>query len=164
MMALGGNFVYAKEGSLLGNIGVIARGAAAPPPEEDLILSGPFKQIGYSSKGLVEAVEVLKESFIEKVVSQRGSRLHISRDQLTDARVYFGSDALRAGLIDAIGTRQDAINKAVELAGIGSYGLTNINRETGKEKPLPSLSAQLDRYFKPGPFSELFYLYVEPSR
>lgn len=39
--------------------------------------------------------------------------------ELADGRIYVGSEAVRLGLVDAIGGLQDAVDKAGELAGLG---------------------------------------------
>ena len=49
----------------------------------------------------------------------RGERLkHSEFEANADGRLLNGTQALRIGLIDALGTRQDAVAKAGELAGV----------------------------------------------
>ena len=44
-----------------------------------------------------------------------------SIDSIGQGRVWLGSDALNIGLVDELGGLEDAIDKAVELAGLGDY-------------------------------------------
>jgi protease-4 len=165
MMALGANWIYAKEGSILGNIGVVAGLVKPQLPSEDIIASGPFKQTGVPQQAWVQAIEILKESFVEKAVAQRGERLRLNRDQLADGRIYLGGEALKYGLIDEIGTVNDAIRKAAELAGVGQYKVVDINKALRVEN-LQSFSP-FSRLKDPGSssgYTQLFYLYVEPGR
>ena len=164
MMALGANYIYAKEASLVGSVGVIATGGRTDLPGEDRILSGPFKEPGFPDKSFIEIIELLKESFVEKVVSQRGDKLRLSREDIGDGRVYFGADAFQFGLIDAIGTDQAAIRKAAELAGVEDYQVKDINQATGHDFFQRRFTFQLQQLFSEGPYTQLFYLYLEPDR
>jgi ClpP class serine protease len=78
-------------------------------------------------------IELLKEAFIRTVVAQRGDRLLASPAELAEARLYLGMEAARIGLIDALGTDADAVEKAASLAGISSYGLVNINEKVARQ-------------------------------
>ena len=52
-----------------------------------------------------------------------------SKEELADAKVYVGFDALNFGLIDALGTKEEAIKKASKLAGITNYEVMELNEE-----------------------------------
>lgn len=163
MMLLGGNYVYAKESSLVGNIGVIAQTGRAGLPPEDLLTTGPYKESGFPDRGFVEAIELLKESFAGKVVVERAGRLTLSREELADGRIHLGIQALRYGLIDDIGTTSDAIAKAAQLAGVKRYALLDVNKATDNERlPSPFFFFKYDG--PPEPYTRLFYLYVEPRQ
>ena len=52
---------------------------------------------------------------------------HVSQDYIKsigEGRVWLGVRGKEIGIVDAIGNIDDAINKAVELAGLESYQLT----------------------------------------
>ncbi len=55
------------------------------------------------------------------VVASRGQRLTKPIDELAGGRVYTGQQALALGLVDKIGTLDDAVKFAAAQAGIGDY-------------------------------------------
>ncbi len=98
-------------------------------PDEDVVFSGPHKLDGASRRDWLGMIDQLKSSFAQMVISERGDRLRISREELVEARLYSGIDAVRLGLADEIGSDADAMQKAAELAGIANYGLVDVNLE-----------------------------------
>ncbi len=128
-IAAAANYIYAKPSSLVGNVGVWA---SLPPEREDLtenvLGSGPFKTVT-NRRDVINWIEMIKESFLRAVISQRGERLKISKEELSQARIYLGIEGLRYGLIDEMGSSSDAIKKAAALAGIKRYGLVDINKK-----------------------------------
>lgn len=64
---------------------------------------------------LVERLTDITDLFISTVKSGRGSKL-TTEENIFTGKMYKGADALRFGLIDKIGTLQDAINKVIELS------------------------------------------------
>ncbi len=135
MMAMGATHSYAKMSSLVGNVGVVASaGPLIPPlPDENTVISGPYKLSGASRRDWIGTVDQLKSAFAQMVISERGDKLRISRDELVQGRLYSGVDAARLGLADEIGSDSDAIQKAAELAGISNYGLVDVNLEVQVE-------------------------------
>ena len=67
------------------------------------------------------------------VISERGDKLRITEEQLTEGRLYAGIDAARLGLVDELGGDSDAMAKAAELAGISNYGTVDVNAEVLRE-------------------------------
>ena len=59
--------------------------------------------------------------FKSHVVAIRGTRLKKPIDELAGGRVYTGRQALELGLVDKIGTMQDAIKFVAEQAKISNY-------------------------------------------
>ena len=121
----------AKPGTITGSIGVIIEFVNV----EDLlkkiglkgytIKSGRFKDIGSPIKEMEpEEKELLQEvvndvygQFVEAVSSGR----NIPRDKvekIADGRILSGAQAKKAGLVDSLGTLQDAITIGASLAGI----------------------------------------------
>jgi len=125
-IAVASNFIYAQPSSLVGSVG--ARGILPTPEEldEDIIRTGPFKATGGSRRKAISMLATLKQQFVEAVMSQRGDRLNISEEELSWAEVYMGTEGLRYGLIDEIGTRTAAIQKAASLAGIRNYEVVEL--------------------------------------
>ena len=126
-MSLGANYIYAQPASFVGSIGVVLGLREPDPPDELEISTGPAKNTGAAARTFTGMMEMLKDSFIQTVIDQRGDRLKLSKVDLAEARLYTGLEAAQVGLIDAIGTDVDAIEKAAELAGISSYGVIDVN-------------------------------------
>ena len=130
--AMGANYVYVKPTSFVGSVGALI---FLPKPfrfPEELFSTGPFKLTGGSRQDFVRLLEEIKESFAAVVLSQRGERLRMSKDELVSARIYSGSDAFRKGMVDAIGTEDDAIRKAARLAGLRTYKIVDVNAEVAR--------------------------------
>jgi len=125
-IAVASNFIYAQPSSIVGSVGVRV---LLPTPEkldEDIITTGPFKIPYESRRKALSGLETLKQQFVDAVISQRGDRLKMSEEELSQAAIYSGTEGLRYGLIDDIGTSTAAIAKAAELAGIRNYGVVEL--------------------------------------
>ena len=146
MMAMGASHSYAQTSSLVGNVGVISssRPLIPPVPEEDVLVSGPYKLGGASRRDWTGSLDLLKSAFAQIVISERGDKLRISENELVQGRIYPGLEAVRLGLADEIGGDSDAFQKAAELAGISHYGLVNVNLEVLRE-----LIQDIERIFPP---------------
>ena len=92
------------------------------------ITSSESKDSTYGTRALTEEerafyqrqVDQINETFIETVAAGR----HMTADQvraLANGLTYTGLDAVDNGLADEIGTLEDAMDKAADLAGVGSY-------------------------------------------
>ena len=132
MMSLGANYTYAKTSSIVGSVGVILT-APGPPlpraPGETVVVTGPFKQGGGSRRHWISMTDQLKQAFLQMVATQRGDKLRISLDDLGQAKIYSGVEAVKLGLVDGVGGATEAIDKAASLAGISSYDLLDVNVE-----------------------------------
>ena len=135
MMSMGATHSYAQTSSLVGNVGVVSFQDPLVPPldRESLLITGPYKGAGFSRDQWFESLEDLKEAFAQIVISERGDRLRISKEELTEGRLYTGVDAVRLGLVDELGGDSNAMKKAAELAGISNYGLVDVNLEVLKK-------------------------------
>ena len=123
-VAVASNFIYAEPTSQIGSIGAWV---SLPQPEEldeDVGTSGPFKATGGSRRKITGHLEMVRQEFVEAVMSQRGDRLKLSEEELSRGEIHLGVESLRYGLIDEIGTRTAAIEKAASLAGLRNYGIT----------------------------------------
>lgn len=127
LMAMGANYIYAHPSTFVGSVGVILFTPTDPRPDERIVTTGPAKITGGSSRTFISMAETIKENFVSTVVAQRGDRLRITPREISEARLYLGSDAVRAGLVDALGTDDDAIAMAARLAGISNYDLLKVN-------------------------------------
>ena len=134
-MAMGVSHSYAQTSSLVGNVGVVASNSPLVPPNpgESVLSSGPYKLSGVSREDWIATLEELKDSFAHIVVTERGDKMRISREELAEGRLYTGLRAVRLGLVDELGGDADAFGKAAELAGISNYELVDVNLEVIKQ-------------------------------
>ena len=105
MMSMGASYSYAQAASLVGNVGVISVAGPLVPdlPDEATVFSRPRKLDGGTRRQWIGMVDLLAAAFAQLVVAERGDRLHISREELMEARLYPGMVAVRLGLADEIG-------------------------------------------------------------
>ena len=127
MMAMGANQVLANGTSIVGSIGAILTPPGPEVPSEAVQFTGPSKLTGGSERTYLELLEQVKEAFYATVASQRGGRLLASREEVLQARVYLGLEAVQLGLIDGIGDEIDAIRLAADLAGLRRYDVVELD-------------------------------------
>lgn len=134
-VACGSDVIFADDATITGSIGVVGGKFATNPM---------WKKIGVTFKdykrganaGLLSSAEVFSPAEREKmqtwmndvyevfkghVTAIRGDRLKKPLDQLAGGRVYTGKQALDFGLVDKIGTLQDAIRYVAEQAKLTDY-------------------------------------------
>lgn len=70
---------------------------------------------------IVADLDSIAATFISAVESGRAGKLSAKEDVFT-GKVYAGSAAKKHGLVDAVGSLQDAVNKAAQLARTGTGG------------------------------------------
>ena len=83
------------------------------------------------------SVENIYDKFVNTVAEGRGLEADYV-DSIAQGRVWAGSDALKIGLVDEIGTLEDAINYASALAGDPSRSSLNV-----VEYPKPQTSLEM---------------------
>ncbi|MFQ6121582.1 MAG: S49 family peptidase [Dehalococcoidales bacterium] len=160
-IAIASNFIYAEPTSLIGSIGAWV---SLPRPEEldeDIATTGPFKATGGSRRKITGHLEMVRQEFVDAVMSQRGDRLKLSEEELSRGEIHLGVESLKFGLIDEIGTRTAAIKKAAALAGLRNYEVVELEI-TGQSlfrvfgpSDLAALKAQT------GLIPKYYYLYFE---
>jgi protease-4 len=130
-VACGADRILANPGSITGSIGVIAewynygdllRWAKL---QEVVFKSGEFKDSGSGSRPLTDAEKVYFQSLIDNMYEQFVTAVASNRKRseeevrkLADGRVYTGLEAKNNGLVDELGTLQDAVAAAGKMAGI----------------------------------------------
>jgi protease-4 len=161
-IACAGDYVIAHPDTLTGSIGVISQfityegllekiGVDAvvitTGPRKDL--GSPFRDMTEEEKDLWRAIlDQVYEDFVAVVVEGRDLPAEIVRE-LADGRVYTGRQAMDLGLVDDVGTRQAAIDKAAELGGIAG------EPRVIELRPQPSLLEMLYSFQSPSAMPSL---------
>ncbi len=130
-VACGADRIYANPGSITGSIGVIAEWynytelLKWAKLQDVVFKSGEFKDTGSPSRPLTDAEKVYFQNLIQNMFGQFikdvASSRRMSEDavrKLADGRVFTGMEAKNNGLIDELGTLQDAVAAAGRMAGI----------------------------------------------
>ncbi|WP_211232578.1 signal peptide peptidase SppA [Brachyspira alvinipulli] len=155
--------IYANESTLTGSIGVISQFFNVSGLMDKYgvkmytIKSGrnkdslsPFRE---PREDELEYWQGMTEEFVAQftnVVEQsRGDKIKEDRDNIFDGRVFSGKRALEIGLIDAIGTLQDAIKDAAEMGGIEDEEPYIIKKPETKNNVLNLLLANVSDIIKP---------------
>jgi len=174
------NFIIARPATDVGSIGVIASLPELQPPDEQTLITGPFKGGAGSTMDVVRGTQAIKQSFLNHVYEQRLYTLEHAhpesraallppRDSLTTGQVWSGAEAYNNGLIDGLGSDLDAIHKAAELAGISNYDvidLYSVFTRSGEEfYGYSAETAQAhDEWYQSGPWVEFYHIYEVPGR
>jgi len=130
-VACGADRIFANPGTITGSIGVIAEWynygdlLRWAKMEDVVIKSGIFKDAGSATRPLTAEERAYFQSLIDNMYAQFVSAVAKSRNmnedavrRLADGRVYTGQQAKNDGLVDEIGTYQDAVAAAAKMAGI----------------------------------------------
>ena len=125
------DYIYAKPTSLVGNIGVIGYLPPAPFIIEDVISTGPYKLWGAPRDSDMRQIEMVKQGFFEAVNLGRAGRLNAGPEVIFTGQIWAGTEAVRLGIADEIGTETDAIEKAAELAKVANYEAIDLYELSG---------------------------------
>ena len=130
-IACAGDYVIAHPDTLTGSIGVISQFITYEALLEKIgvdavvITTGPRKDLGSPFRDMAEEEKELWQAILDQVYEHFVAVVVEGRDlppetvrELADGRVYTGRQAMDLGLVDDVGTRQSAIDKAAELGGI----------------------------------------------
>lgn len=130
-IGMGAEYIVANPGTITGSIGVIIRGNNLERLLEKVgvsfkvIKSGPYKDILSFDRELTppeqqilqDLIDTSYQQFIETVAFAR--KLPIEQvKSFADGRVFTGQQALELGLVDRLGTQEDARRHTAELAGL----------------------------------------------
>jgi protease-4 len=103
----------------LAEVGIATDGVGTTPLSQADPLAGLTPAM---TQLLQNNVEITYEQFLNLVA--RGREMSVEQvDELAQGRVWLGDRALELGLVDQLGSQQDAIAAAAELAGISNYSI-----------------------------------------
>jgi protease IV len=130
-VACGTRKIFANAGTLTGSIGVIMEFANLEKLydwariKRFSIKTGKYKDAGAEFREMTADERALLQSLVDDVLAQfkgavrEGRKLDAAAvDRVADGRIFSGSQAKAAKLVDEIGTLQDAVVEAAKLAGI----------------------------------------------
>jgi protease IV len=157
-IGMGAHHIVANPGTITGSIGVILRGNNLERLLEKVgvsfkvIKSGPYKDILAFDRELTEPeqnilqelIDTSYQQFVQTVADARKLTVEAVRT-FADGRVFTGQQALSLGLVDRLGTEEDARRWAAELAGLDPDKAECVTLEEEKpfwKKILPGASSQ----------------------
>src|SRR6476646_4124643 len=130
-IGMGANYIVANPGTITGSIGVILRGNNLERLLEKVgvsfkvVKSGPYKDILAFDRELTEPeAHILQElidtsylQFVQTVAEARKLAVDTVKS-FADGRIFTGQQAVELGVVDRLGTEEDARRWAAELAGL----------------------------------------------
>ena len=146
MAAVPSDYIVAEKHSMVGSIGVIMGLSHYYGLYEKIgintttIKAGKYKDIGSPNRPITDEEKKMLESmtdemyadFVKWVAENRGMDINKTYE-VSEGKIYTGYQAKKAGLVDAVGVEQDAIDKASELANISNPNIAyyDANKPTG---------------------------------
>lgn len=130
-IGVGAEHIVANPGTITGSIGVILRGNNLERLLEKVgvsfkvIKSGPYKDILSFDRELTapeqtilqELIDVSYQQFVQTVAEGRNLAVETVKS-FADGRIFTGQQALELGVVDRLGSEEDARRWAAELAGL----------------------------------------------
>ncbi len=130
-IGVGAQHIVANPGTITGSIGVILRGNNLERLLEKVgvsfkvIKSGPYKDILAFDRELTDPEKDILQQLIDvsygqfvKTVAQGRNLPEETVRSFADGRIFTGEQALELGMVDRLGTEEDARRWAAELAGL----------------------------------------------
>ncbi len=149
--------IYANPGTITGSIGVYIPYANWEElfrkigVHTEKIKSGPHKDMLSPERPMTEQERLILQGMVDDLYDQFVSVVAEGRKmepaqvrKLADGRVYTGRQALTLGLVDTMGTMEDAVNAAAKKAGI--HGKPQL-REYGRTSIWDAIWGPSDRTF-----------------
>lgn len=130
-VGMGAHHIVANPGTITGSIGVILRGNNLERLLDKVgvsfkvIKSGPYKDILAFDRQLTEPefnilqelIDTSYQQFVQTVAEGRNLTVEAVRE-FADGRIFTGQQALALGVVDRLGTEEDARRWAAELVGL----------------------------------------------
>ncbi|MEK6973577.1 MAG: signal peptide peptidase SppA [archaeon] len=157
------DYIVADSASLTGSIGVISILPNYSGLMEkiglkfEVLKKGDYKDIGNPFREMTDAEKKLFYDSLEEIFSEfkdsvkeyRKGKLDLKEfNKIADGRFITGKQALDLGLIDSLGTRKEAINKAAELAGV--KGKPNVMDFSGSSFEFGNLFSEAGYFLSKG--------------
>ena len=130
-IGMGAEHIVANPGTITGSIGVILRGNNLERLLEKIgvsfkvIKSGPYKDILAFDRELTEAEQQILQELIDTSYQQfvetvaQGRNLPVEKvKSFADGRIFTGQQALELGVVDRLGTEEEARHWLLEMLGL----------------------------------------------
>ncbi|WP_443029269.1 signal peptide peptidase SppA [Spirulina sp. CS-785/01] len=157
-IGVGADHIVANAGTITGSIGVIIRGNNLERLLDKVgvsfqtIKSGPYKDIlAFDRESTPEEVSILQslidssyEQFVQTVATGRNLDVETVKG-FADGRIFTGQQALELGMVDRLGTEEDARRWLAELAGLDPEKAKSNTIEEKKPLLVRLLSGQSSR-------------------
>ena len=130
-IGMGAQHIVANPGTITGSIGVILRGNNLERLLDKVgvsfkvVKSGPYKDILSFDRELTAPEEAILQELIDvsygQFVATVAEARHLSEQsvrEFADGRIFTGAQALNLGVVDRLGTEEDARRWAAELADL----------------------------------------------
>lgn len=168
------NYVVASDTSLVGSVGILTVHAdrskffeengikyTVTRAGEEKALANPYEPLTDKAKANLQSrVDALYDVFINRMALQRGVTKDVADSKFGQGREFIGKQAMSAGLVDKIGTLEDAIVKARKLAANiskvkggavrASIDSSDNSPTTEKSMPTPLTAEQLEALAQTG--------------
>jgi len=168
-IAIAASYIYCQPTATVGSVGVLATEPEITIPVEGVLETGPYKEAGFSPLGFAKTLSLAFQNFKDAVLTRRGNRLKIDEKTLSQGMIYLGVEAVDLGLVDEIGSLNDAINRAASEVNLVKYDVSYLNAlvlaTTSQPSQGTSWTDMITRkaLLESGEQSNLFFLYVPPN-
>jgi protease-4 len=173
-IGMGAEHIMANPGTITGSIGVILRGNNLERLLEKIgvsfkvVKSGPYKDILAFDRELTEPeqtilqelIDVSYQQFVQTVAEARNLDIDNVKS-FADGRIFTGQQAVELGVVDRLGTEEDARRWAAELVGLDPQKTQVYTME--ERKPLLSRLLPGNRQMKTGIGAGIDWLNFEMS-
>ena len=130
-ISMGADYIYAEPGTITGSIGVVGGKFALQGLYEKVGISTTVISRGKNSgvmstttgfteserKAMTKMLYEVYDQFTKKAAKGRGMK-QADLEKLARGRIYTGAMAVKNGLVDKLGTLDDAVEHATRLAGL----------------------------------------------
>lgn len=138
-ISCGSDYIYAEPSTLTGSIGIFGLipnvsevrnkigvdiDGIKTNSHSDLIVNAQYKGLNTEERAMMQQ---MVERGYDLFTSRCAEGRHTTQDYIKtigEGRVWLGKDAIEIGLVDGLGSINDAVKKAAELAQLDDYELT----------------------------------------
>lgn len=145
-VAMAAEKIYATPSSWVGSIGVVA---VMWPDEyfydipDYVYTTGPLKYYGKELTDYYNDIERVRMNFVQAVLRGRAGRIKADPQVFETAAIFTAEDALRLGLVDAVGGVFDAVRDMAQRLGLKEYEVKFL-RELGNASASPAAAFRVD--------------------